>query len=41
MSRQQGAWFHGWHVTRKGSDTSGNYDHKGVKGVQGGSAPVV
>lgn len=29
----------GWLVTRKGSDTSGNYGHKGVKGRRGGSAP--
>lgn len=39
MNRQRGAWFFGWLVTRKGSDTSGNYGHKGVKGRRGGSAP--
>lgn len=39
MNKQKGAWFMGWLVTRKGSDTSGNYGHKGVKGRRGGSAP--
>lgn len=39
MDRSKGAWFMGWLVTRKGSDTSGNYGHKGVKGRRGGSAP--
>jgi len=42
MDRQKAAWFFGWLVTRKGSDTSGNYGHKGVKNApwgKGGSAP--
>jgi len=41
MDRQKGAWFFGWLVTRKGSDTSGNWGHKGVKNApwgKGGSA---
>jgi len=42
MNKQKAAWFFGWLVTRKGSGTSGNYGHKGVKNApwgKGGSAP--
>jgi len=36
MNRQ--GWF-GWTVVRHGSDTSGNYQHRGRKGKKGGSLP--
>lgn len=39
MDRRSSAWFSGWGVTRKGSFTSGNYQHRGRKGQHGGSAP--
>jgi len=35
---KQAAWFSGWVVT-KGSDTSGNWLHKGRRGKRGGSLP--
>jgi len=39
MDRKKTAWFFGWLVTRKGSDTSGNWMHKGDPPNRGGSAP--
>jgi len=44
MNKQAGAWYLGWLTVRptgvqKGSDTSGNYFHKGRRGQRGGSLP--
>lgn len=38
MRDRRRAWFFGWVVTRKGSKTSGNWNHRGTPG-RGGSAP--